>query len=304
MSSRSLVICDKEEGYATALAAYLIRQKELAFQVQICNDPLKLTEMQKQQKIDILLIDETYCGEKRKELAAAKIWILTEHYIREPEQLKRKLYKYQSGEALLAQIISGLDEEGKGKILSHRKMLVQKRLIGIFSPVHRCGKTSYALELGKEIAISERVLYLGMETYGGKNGYFLNESQTIADALYYSRQEGENLGMMISGMVNAMDGLDYLAPARVSEDIRETSSKDWMDFIKRVLESSPYRVLILDMDDGIRGLYEILRVCTEVHVLTLRDKVSMGKLRQFEEELHLLGYEDVRQKLIKKEQLL
>ena len=104
--------------------------------------------------------------------------------------------------------------------------------------------------------------------------------------------------------MNAMDGLDYLAPARVSEDIRETSSKDWMDFIKRVLESSPYRVLILDMDDGIRGLYEILRVCTEVHVLTLRDKVSMGKLRQFEEELHLLGYEDVRQKLIKKEQLL
>lgn len=304
MSSRSLVICDKEEGYATALATYLTRQKEFAFQIQVCNDSLKLAEMQKQQKIDILLIDEAYAREKRKELAAGKIWILTERYIREPEQLKRKLYKYQSGEALLAQIVSGLDEEGRGKFLSHRKMLGQKRIIGIFSPVHRCGKTSYALELGKEMAISERVLYLGMEAYGGKSGYFLRGTQTIVDALYYSRQEGENLGMMLPGMVNDMDGLDYLAPARISEDIRETSSKDWLDFIKKILESSPYNVIILDMDDGIRGLYEILRACTEIHLLTISDKVSMGKLLQFEEELHLLGYEDVKRKLIKKEQLL
>ena len=31
----SFVICDKEEGYASALAAFLMQKKELAFQIQV-----------------------------------------------------------------------------------------------------------------------------------------------------------------------------------------------------------------------------------------------------------------------------
>ena len=304
MSSRSLVICDKDERYATALATYLTRQKEFAFQVQVCNDPLKLTEMQKLQTTDILLIDETYCRDREKEFAAERIFILTEQYIRDPAQWKQNLYKYQSGEQLLTQIINGIDEEGKEALLSHRNVIGQKRVIGIFSPVHRCGKTSYALELGKEMAISERVLYLGMEAYGAKSGYFFNEVPTIVDALYYSRQEGENLGMVLPGLVSSMDGMDYLAPAKVSEDVRVITATDWLEFIKKILEASSYHALILDMDDGICGLYEILRICTEVHMPVLKDRASIGKIVQFEEELQLLGYEDIKQKLIKKEQFL
>ena len=112
------------------------------------------------------------------------------------------------------------------------------------------------------------------------------------------------MGVMLPGLVENMDGLDYLAPAKVSEDIREINAGDWIDFVKKVLESSSYNVIIMDLDDGVRGIYEILRSCTEVHVPTLTDKVSLGKLFQFEEELQLLGYDDVKRKLIKKEQIL
>ena len=304
MSSRSLVICDKEEGYATALATYLTQQKEIAFQVQVCNDPAQLVEMQRLQKIDILLISEIYSRDKKKEITAGKILILTERCGRTSQQSKKVLYKYQSGDTLLAQIISYCNAEGKGHLLAQRKRISTRKIIGIFSPVHRCGKTSYALRIGKEMAISDRVLYLGMEHYGGKGGYFPEGVQTISDALYYARQEGENLGMMLPGMVDHMDGLDYLSPAKVSEDIRETIAEDWKVFIEKILGSSPYNIILLDIGEGIRGVYEILRMCTEIHVLTLNDKVSAGKIFQFEEELHLLGYDDIRRKIIKKEQAL
>ena len=36
MSNRNLVICDREEGYAEAFAVFLMKRKELAFQVQVC----------------------------------------------------------------------------------------------------------------------------------------------------------------------------------------------------------------------------------------------------------------------------
>ena len=58
------------------------------------------------------------------------------------------------------------------------------------------------------------------------------------------------------------------------------------------------------MDEGVRDIYQIFRVCSEIHVLTLRNEISESKLRQFEEELSLLGHEDIRCKLIRRESRL
>lgn len=44
MSSRSLVICDQEEGYAEALAAYLMKRKELALQVRVYHHPAQVRD--------------------------------------------------------------------------------------------------------------------------------------------------------------------------------------------------------------------------------------------------------------------
>ena len=73
------------------------------------------------------------------------------------------------------------------------------RIIGIFSPVHRSKKTGYALKLGKELARTYNVLYLNLEVYGGIGGHFPDAGQTVADALYYSRQEKLSL-IHISGI--------------------------------------------------------------------------------------------------------
>ena len=61
-------------------------------------------------------------------------------------------------------------------------------MIGIFSPVHRSGKTGYGLRLGQELAVSRNVLYLNMEIYGGIGGHFPEEGHTLGDVLYYLRQ--------------------------------------------------------------------------------------------------------------------
>ena len=53
-----------------------------------------------------------------------------------------------------------------------------------------------------------------------------------------------------------------------------------------------YETLILDLDEGIRGLYDLLRMCTEINMPVEGDALAAAKVLQFEEELHILGYED------------
>ena len=98
-----------------------------------------------------------------------------------------------------------------------------------------------------------------------------------------------------------MGTLDYLLPMRMSEDLKAVEIEEWTGFVEQIAEQSIYEVLILDIDEGIRGVYELLRMCTEIHVAVIKEEVAQAKLFQFEEELHLMGYDDVKQKMVKKE---
>lgn len=306
MSNRSLVICDKEEAYATAFANYLTKIRTFPLQVKVCTDLRQVQEMLEKQEIYLLLIHEKYQGRELENLDVKRQILLVERK-KETERYGVKcLYKYQSGDALAAAVMEECTGE-HGLFVprgSGEKQGETKEVIGIFSPVHRCGKTRYALKLGKELSLSGKVLYIGMECYGGLNGYFPESALTVADALYYARQENQNLGAWLSGMVESMEGLDFLPPAKMSEDMRNIRGQDWIDLIRQIIKSDIYETLILDIDDGISGMYDILRNCSQVHLLYIKEKVALGKLNQFEWELQIMGYEDVKNKLIKKEQSL
>lgn len=306
MSNRSLVICDKEEAYATAFANYLTKIRTFPLQVKVCTDLSQVEEMLEKQGIYLLLIHEKYQGMDLENLNVKRQVLLVERRIETERGGVKCLYKYQSGDALAAALVEECAGEDGLFIprVSGEKQGETKEVIGIFSPVHRCGKTRYALKLGKELSLSGKALYIGMECYGGCKGYFKEGSLSVADALYYARQENQNLGPLLSGMVESMEGLDFLPPAKMSEDMRNISGGDWIELIRQIVRSGIYETVILDMDDGIPGVYDILRNCSQVHLLYIKEEVALGKVRQFEGELQMMGYDDVRSKLIKKEQSL
>lgn len=302
MSSRNLVICDREERYAAAFASFLMKKTELAFQVQVCSRLAQVEAIRKENPIDILLVGSSYPQEEWRRIQAGHVFILTESGKKTESSDGDTVYRYQSAEAILSEIICKYSEKEENEELFFRTVKSgDMRIIGIFSPMHRSGKTSYGLELGQLMAASNNALYLNMEIYGGIGGHFPEGGHTLEDALYYSRQESKNLGMILTTLVGHMGQLDYLLPVRVSEDIKSVELADWLDMIHQIAEQSIYDVLILDIDEGLRDVYGLLRICTEIHVPVAEDASAKAKLLQFEEELHLLGYDDVRRKMVKKE---
>ena len=83
-----------------------------------------------------------------------------------------------------------------------------KGVIGVYSPVHRIGKTRFSIRLGKQLSFSIRlgkqlsqkfpVLYLNLEGNAGGGYYFPEDpGQDIGDLLYYMRQVSQT-GWIIS----------------------------------------------------------------------------------------------------------
>ena len=293
MVSKNLVICDSEEGYAQALAMYFMRKKELAAEVQVCSTVTQVMELEKTKKIHLLFL----AGEYAKE---AKVFLLTTGT--EEADGENQVYKYQSGEKIVEDMIRICGPEASENESIYKGGRKQGgKIIGIFSPVHRIGKTTYGLKLGEEMAATENVLYLNLEIYGGIGGHFEEGEQTLADVLYYARQEKGNLGLLLTTVVKHRKNLDYIVPMPVAEDVKSVKAEEWLMLIRRILEQSIYDVIILDLDEGISGVYELLRACTKIYLLYTQDLYGQAKLRQFENEVNLLGYEDILRKLVRKE---
>ena len=294
MVSKSLVICDPEENYAQALAFYIMNRREIHFQVQVCSG------IQHVKEADILLISDRFPVEEIAQMKADKILILTGR-MGQPDR-KDIVYKYQTGEQILKAVLTQCEEIYQGNELFFSSPNKKNRkIIGVFSPVHRIGKTSYALRLGESLADQEHVLYLSLELYGGIGGHFERGGHTLEDVLYYARQEKGNLGYILTKAVKHKGKLDYILPAAVSEDMKRVTAKEWKALFIQILNQSMYETIILDIDEGIRDVYEVLKSCTQIYLLTDQTEYSLAKMEQFEKELTLLGYDEILEKIERKE---
>ena len=214
---------------------------------------------------------------------------------------KDVIYKYQTGGKILEEILTHCEEVYTGRELFFASPGRKNgKVIGVFSPVHRVGKTSYALHLGEKLAGEENVLYLNLELYGGLGGHFERGGQTLEDVLYYARQEKSNLGFILTKAVRQRGKLDYLLPLPVSEDIKSIRGEEWLNLLSQILSQSLYDTIILDIDEGIRDVYEVLKICTKVYLLADDSVYSQAKIEQFERELSLLGYHEVLEKIERK----
>ena len=301
MKSRNLVVCDTEEEYAKALAMFFMRKKELMLQVHVCSSVGHAEALGKELRADILLAAAECAGEVQEKVLAEKVFVLSTGIKSAEKAEYPALYKYQSGEKMLSCIIQEcaelFDAEDMSQGMSGNK---KQKIIGVFSPVHRIGKTEYALKLGEKLAETENVLYLNLEVFAGIGGHFKQEGQTLADVLYYARQEKGNLGLMLTTLVCHRGNLDYVLPVPISEDLKEVHGSEWALLVNKILEQSIYETIVLDIGDGIPELYQLLKSCGEVHMPVLEDEYSKAKLLQFEREMNVLGQEDVLKRIVRK----
>lgn len=298
MYAKNFVICDSEEQYAMNLIHVLENRKEAGMQIYLFQKIEEVKAFAEQKKIDILLIGESYTYEQRSEIPAKRRFVFIKDRNTSLEREEVGIYRYQSCEMILAKI-SEVTVRRDGKRGSRKR--VGGQLIGIYSPIHRIGKTRFALSLGKKLAEKEPVLYLNLEGYAGSAYYFAEQTdQNLADLIYYLRQEKGNLGLRISMMVEQQGKLDYIRPMPYILDMQAVSCEEWIQLLQQIFEQCIYEKIILDLGDSVNGLFEILEACHTIYTPYIEEKIAMAKLAEYTENLRKTGKEQVLERTIQK----
>lgn len=286
MSERNLVICDREIRYANGLGENIAERDDLAVKVYVCSNLERVLELAKDKRIHIFIVDEQFAYAQRMQIGANQIFVLARGKVTDLGEEEWAIGKYQCADEIIREVFEFYVDKTKENVM--RTINKERaKLLAMYSPIHRIGKTSFAMAFGKECAKKKKVLYLNLEEYAGVD-IRQSEELNLGDLLYYLRQGNGNWWIRLQSATKKVEELDVVSPIPVVLDLKEVAWTEWELLMREIVESSLYDMVILDVGESIQGLFSLLEMCDCVYMPILEDEISVRKMHQYQKNVEQL----------------
>lgn len=293
---RIMAVYDVEPCYADRFADFANQKEKVPFSVMAFTTMENLREYAKSHPIEILLISSEVPAEMVKEIPAGQTVVLAgKEVVQVGADDYPSVYKYQSTDCILREVLTHYCENP----MEEARVLVgaRARILGVYSPIGRCLKTSFAWTMGQQLSKNRKVLFLSLEEYSGLIKLLGGECQAdLSDVFYFCRQ-GSGSFYRLSSMIYTWGNLDYIPPVRYPEDLGQITGKDVLELLKRIALETSYEIIIMDMGNMGKFAVEMMEACDVVYMPVKEDCFSLAKLEEFDEYLDVAGKEYIRDKI-------
>ena len=161
---KMMAVYDTDTRYAERLSDYVNRKEKGVFTAQAFTSKEKLAEYAKKHEIDVLLSGErTDSGDISGIPSAQKIYMSEE--TEKQMDSGKEIYKFQSGDDIIREVMAVYSEIPGIRANVAGSTDQSRRIIGVYSPIGRCGKTCLALAIGQVLAKEEKVLFVTLDTF-------------------------------------------------------------------------------------------------------------------------------------------
>ncbi len=291
-----MAVYDEDPVYAQRLADYVNQKEKLPFGAMAFSSLERLKEYLAEHPAEILLVGEGSAG-MVENLGVKQVMILREGEVVEEKEAGSSIYKYQSGSGIMREVMAAYcctQPEPSLSLLAKRAVVM-----GVYSPIGRCGKSALALTMAQVLGRNFSVLYMNLEEYSGFSRLVDEGFQRdLSDVLYLYRQGTFNW-LKLKTMIYQWGGIDYIGPARYGEDLDLVPPEEMGGLIGRIAGESGYERLVVDLGRCGRGSMALLDACDVIYMPVREDWASQAKLEEFEEYVSLADDSRVREKIQK-----
>lgn len=290
-----MAVYDVDPLYAARFAEVVNQKEKIPFEVVAFSSLERLKRFGEETPIEILLISSAVSRAEADSVGAQKCIVLTDGETAETEAEYPGVYKYQSSDNIVREVMAKYCE--RSVAVPGLSIKPKVRIWGIYSPINRCLKTSFAITMGKLLSQDVKTLYVNLEEFSGLSVLTHTEYRTdLSDLLYFYCSGSYNL-LRLNSVVHSLDGLDYIPPVRYPEDLDQAGPKKLSELIRTIAEESSYEMVLVDMGSCRQAAAEIMGLCQVIYMPIKEDSVSLAKLEEFETYLERLGKEDVKERI-------
>lgn len=266
-------VMDEEEGYVGKLAAYLNRVNKGTIQCCAFTEKDGLLAGLKEHRWDVLLsTDRAFIeGIQAEDNRVCGIWLTGQEHVSVDRIYC--IYRFQSGASIAEELNRILHREGL-----HRSG--NCKVIAVYSPVGRCGKTTMLLDHVRNQA-GQQWLYIGMEDYGEV------DKEPGDELLYYIK---ERRSERVIEKIEICDGI--MASPFSPFDSKTINREDAVWLVEVLKQQTRYQGVWLDIGTGVLQQIEVLTVFDKVIVPYLSEAIALEKKEHFIELVKAYGLEE------------
>ena len=184
------------------------------------------------------------------------------------------IYQYQSAGSLYKEMRRYIWKETPKRITTDK----EKKLLAVYSPLGRSGKTSFALAYAREHSF----FYISMEEYGISTNDFCSGG----GLLYHIKNRKPDLVSYLIGMMENWEGVRVLGAPSLFADIRQLNGDDFAWFLNELRSNGNIPSVIIDFGSSCLVHLEILDLFDQVYVPILSGVTEERKLKQFKALLY------------------
>lgn len=289
----SLAVFDNDENYTESFLEYIEEKKGMPFEIQVFTKQESLLQYLESREPQLLLVaSDVMCHEIEK-VNKEKIVILAGEEVSSSFSEYRTIYKYQSMENVIRQVIDYYIDITKDSIF----VPVTKNkseIIGIYSPVGNVGKTAVAWAMAQTLGADYTVLYINMQEYSGMDRMFDTDfGANLSDLMYFYKQSPESMAVKLKAVTYSAEGFDYIPPLVYSYDLRNIDTGQWLQFIQNIAELTEYDKIIIEFGQVLNNPMILLESCNRIFVPVSNDWMNQCKKKEWEEYLLRTGYEEI-----------
>lgn len=280
-------VCDLEPAYAYNFMEFMNGKKNTPFEVQAFTNTRILEKFCKDTHVEVLLISNKAMNDLVKEMNIGKIFILSEGDILPELAQYPTVYKYQSSDNIIAEVMSYYAQAAVQPEAAMR-MNRSKRIdiIGVYSPINRSLKTSFAITLGQILAKDKNSLYINLEEYSGLATLLgMDFTSNLSDLMYFIRQKTSNIIVKMNGMLQNIENLDFIPPVSTPKDLRSVTFEEWNWLLDEIISRTLYEVIIIDFGDSVDEVLRLMDRCRRIYMPIREDVISQAKIEQFDNML-------------------
>lgn len=297
MKKRIMAVYDVDPFFADRFAETANQKGKVPFTVMAFTSMERLKKFACENPIEILLVDAG-AEEAAKEVHAAQTVLLSDGELIPEAGGCPSVYKYQAADHIIREVMACYSA---APLLPAAVMNgTPSQLIGVYSPVNRCLKTSFALTMGQILGKDGRVLYLNLEDCSGFRMIMGQQGPgDFSDVLYYYSQQGGLNWARLKSLVYTWDNLDYILPARYPEDLCQVSGEEMAGLLQSIAGERIYEKIIVDLGQFGRKALPILLLCQGIYMPIRQDWISAAKIQEFEEYAAVSGHQELLERICK-----
>ena len=284
----------KDNEYGNRLKEFLYEQSYLPFEIVSFSSLEAIYGYEKKKNIGLLLTDTQF---KESIVENIPIVAFVESLQLEKDYEKFAIFKYQPIENIIGKIIEIYKQLTKEQTFQ-KSIHHETTLIGVYSPIGRCLKTSFSLTLGQLLSKKQSVLYITLESISGLN-YLLDREYSfdLSDIIFSFHEK--SLEKRMDTMIDTFDQLHYIPPVKCPEDLKEITAEEFIGALQVIVRKSKYSTVIIDIGEGFGQPATLLSLCNIIYMPIKEDVMSECKIRAFEQLLHSINKEHILAKIQK-----